>query len=184
MSKESDRYEEVTRAILDTCKKQLGYKKVEPKGDHAGETGTSWEIDATCYLEATDDKILVECRRHTTSKIDQEQVGGLVFRIQDTGAEGGLFVTPLGYQEGAKLVAKAKKVRLATLNADATEEEYILEVAEKLFHGVAGKGGAVLGGEAAVGAVYNVTGSGGAVLGGNADVGLMTARPSERKSKE
>ena len=62
--------------------------------------------------------ILVECRRHTTSKIDQEQVGGLVFRIIDTGAEGGLMVTPLGFQAGAELVAKARQVNLATLNPD------------------------------------------------------------------
>ncbi len=109
--------------------------------DHPGKTGTLWEIDATAYLESTGGKILVECRRHTTSKIDQEQVGGLVFRIEDTGAEGGLVVAPIGYQEGARVVAKAKKVTLATLNADATEEGYILKVAEKIFHGVTGKGG-------------------------------------------
>src|SRR5947209_3865420 len=116
MSKESDRYEVVTRAILQSCREQLGFKEVRPKRKLPGATGTQWEIDATCYQVASDGMILVECRRHTTSKIDQEQVGGLIFRIIDTGAEGGLIVTPLGYQEAAKLVAKAHKVTLATLN--------------------------------------------------------------------
>jgi hypothetical protein len=136
MSVESERYEQVTRAILERCREQLGYKEVCPKGKIPGETGTEWEIDAICYRAESDGMILVECRRHTTSKIDQEQVGGLVFRIIDTGAEGGLMVTPLGFQAGAELVAKARQVNLATLNPDATEREYVLKIAGQLFLGV------------------------------------------------
>jgi hypothetical protein len=150
MSKESDWYEQVTRTILHACREQLGYKEVRPKGRIPGESGTQWEIDATCYLLENDGMILVECRRHTTKPIDQEQVGGLVFRIIDTGAKGGLLVTPLGYQEGATLVAKARKVTLATLNADATEREYVLKVAERLFARIEGKGGLVVGSSATV----------------------------------
>ena len=145
MDKKCERYEQVTRKILEDCREQLGYREVHPKGKILGKSGTQWEIDATCYL-ADNKAILVECRRHTTRKIDQEQVAGLVFRITDTGAKGGLMVTPLGYQLGAKLVAQAQKITLATLNPDATEREYVLSVAERLFIGVEAKGGITVGG--------------------------------------
>ena len=56
-----------------------------------------------------------------------------------------MWVTPVGYQQGAALVAKARKVTLATLNADATETDYMLRVAERLFAGVSARGGIVLG---------------------------------------
>jgi hypothetical protein len=65
--------------------------------------------------------ILVECRQRSTKRIDQEQVAGLAFRIQDTGAAGGLIVTTVGPQKGAELVAKASKIGFAILNAEATE---------------------------------------------------------------
>ena len=136
MSKESDRYEQVTRAILERCREELGFKEVQPKQRIPGKSGTSPEIDAICYRAESDGMILVECRRHTTAKIDQEQVYALFGRIIDTGADGGLMVTPLGYQEGAQLVARAYKVSMATLNPEATDREYVLKIAEKLFIGL------------------------------------------------
>ncbi len=45
-------------------------------------------------------------------------------------------VTPLGFQAGAELVAKARQVSLATPNPDATEREYVLKIAGRLFLGV------------------------------------------------
>lgn len=63
-------------------------------------------------------------------------MAGFAFRIQDIGASEGLMITPIGYQKGAKIVAKATRIGLATLNPDATDSEYILEIAEKLFRGL------------------------------------------------
>jgi len=182
MSKESERYEEVTRAILFTCREQLGFKDVQPKGDIPGESGTSWEIDAICHPADTNGVILVECRRHTTRSIDQEQVGGLVFRIIDTGAEGGLMVTPIGYQEGAQLVAKAGNVTLVTLNADATEREYVLKVAEHLFVGKEARVRIVLGGSASPSVAFTAVASGGIVLGGSALVSF-SGTPAARRNE-
>jgi len=54
MSVEFERYEQVTRAILERCREQLGYKEVCPKGKIPGETGTEWEIDAICYRAESD----------------------------------------------------------------------------------------------------------------------------------
>ena len=71
----------------------------------------------------------------TTSKvrIEQEEAGGLAFRIMDTGAVGGLFVTPIGLQEGARKVAAATNIRLVRLNADATPQQFVLEFLGNLF---------------------------------------------------
>ena len=58
------------------------------------------------------------------------------FKIQDIGASEGLMVTPIGYQKGAKIVAESERIGQATLNPDATDSEYILEIAERLFRGL------------------------------------------------
>jgi hypothetical protein len=57
----------------------------------------------------------------------------------DQGAAGGLMVTPVGYQEGAAKVANARKIGMATLNANATDREYVLRIANQLFVGVVSK---------------------------------------------
>jgi hypothetical protein len=45
MSRDSDRYEEVTRSILQQCRSGLGIGEVEPKGKVPGTSGTEREID-------------------------------------------------------------------------------------------------------------------------------------------
>jgi hypothetical protein len=70
-----------------------------------------------------------------TSRVDQGTMGHFAFSIIDTRAAGGLLVTPIGYQEGAAKVANASKIGMATLNPDATDREYALRIAERLFAG-------------------------------------------------
>ena len=70
--------------------------------------------------------VVVECRRYTTSRIKQEAVAALAWRIQDTGAVGALLVSPLGLQEGARKVAAAANVVAVVLNADATPQQFVL----------------------------------------------------------
>lgn len=166
MSSESDRFERVTRTILEQCRDAFGYTRVDPKGKLRGKSGTEWEIDAIAFLPVSNDFVLIECRRRSSKKIEQGQVGELIFRVQDTGAASGLIVTTVGAQEGAKLVAKAHKIGLGTLNLEATERDYVLDVAGRLFHGIEGKGGLAVSGTAATGVTHNIQGSGGLGLGG------------------
>lgn len=63
-------------------------------------------------------------------------MGGFAYRITSIGAESGLMVTPIGYQAGARLIAQHERIGLATLNADATEDEFLLTVADQLYRGL------------------------------------------------
>lgn len=136
MSSESERYELVTKKILENLRHHLRFDNVGGKEKYQGETGTEWEIDASCYRKDTDTLVLIECRRKTTRRIPQEEMAGFAFRIRDIGAGEGLMVTPIGYQKGAKKVAKAARIGMATLNPEATESEYILTIANRLFRGL------------------------------------------------
>lgn len=137
MTKQSDTYEEVAAYLLNQCASQLGLDRVEGKQAVAGKrSGTSWVIDAKGVKSGTDGIVIVECRRYTTSKQKQEQVGALAYRIIDTGAEGGIFVSPLGLQSGAELVASAENIISIELDENSTTPEYFLKFLNQIMIGV------------------------------------------------
>jgi hypothetical protein len=89
-------YEEVATYLLKSSAKEFGLKFVEGKQKLQGASGALWEIDAKGVREDNDAIVVVECRRYTTSKLKQEDIGGLAFRIADIEAEAGIIVSPLG----------------------------------------------------------------------------------------
>ena len=122
--------------MLNQIAGESGLKLLEGKQTLEGKvSGTEWEIDAKGV--ALDGKFLiVECRRHTTRPLEQEDVAGIAWKIYDVGAGGRITVTPLGLQEGAKLVAKASNIISVTLGPDSTTKDYILEFLNKVSIGV------------------------------------------------
>lgn len=136
MSSDSKRYEEATKAILDKLRDHLGLERVQGEVSYEGKSGTRWNVDASCYRQEDGALVLVECRRKATRRVPQAEMAEFAFRIDDIGASEGLMVTPIGYQRGARIVAQAQRIGLATLNLDATDQEYILESAERLFRGL------------------------------------------------
>jgi hypothetical protein len=128
-------YERVTAQILKNLRDELGIETVNQKTVVPGQSGTSWKCDVTCYKTGTQKLVIVECRKYR-SKIKQEDMGGFAYRVEDAGATEGLMVTPIGYQQGAQLVANSAKIGMATLNPEATEYEYALQIAKKLFIGI------------------------------------------------
>jgi hypothetical protein len=72
---------------------------------------------------------------YTTSRQNQDRVGGLAYRIIDTGAQGGILVSPLGLQEGASKIAKAENIYSVILDAGSTTTEYVLRFLEKTRYG-------------------------------------------------
>jgi hypothetical protein len=76
-------------------------------------------------------------RRRTTSKLAQGSVGDLAYRIIDTGASGGILVTPLDLQSGAKRVAGHSNVQHVILDPNSTSTEYVLHFLNRTFIGVA-----------------------------------------------
>jgi hypothetical protein len=130
-------YEQVGTYLLDTFAEEFGLDRVEDKQELPGHrSGTSWEIDAKACRQGSDGFVIVEFRRRTTSRQNQDQLGGLAYRIIDTGAEGGIIVSPLGLQEGAKKVAASENVVSVTLNENCNRHEYVMRFLNKLMVGL------------------------------------------------
>lgn len=70
---------------------------------------------------------IVECRRYTTSRLNQEKLGALAYRISDVGANGGIIVSPLGLQEGATKLAEAENIYNVILDQNSTRTEFLLK---------------------------------------------------------
>ena len=130
-------YEEVSRYLIDKFKKHFGLECVEGKQTiHGNRSGTEWEIDAKGVKCGSGEMfVIMECRRYT-SRQKQEQLAALVYRIIDTGATGGIIVTLVGIQEGAKKVADAEGIIEVTLNADCSPSEYSMRFLNKVMVGV------------------------------------------------
>lgn len=112
------------------------------KGNRKSKVGglvLKWTIDAKGVAEGNEVFFIVECRRYTTSKQNQEKVGGLAYRISDSGAAGGIIVSPFGLQEGGAKVAAAENIISVKLNADSTPTEFAFRFLDKLCLGIRGK---------------------------------------------
>jgi hypothetical protein len=129
-------YEEVATYLLDRFAGHFGLIQVEGKQSLRGHSGADWAIDAKGVAIGAEAFVIIECRRHTKSKQDQEQLGGLAYRIMDTGAHGGILVSPLGFQSGARKVAEAENIVHVELHPDSTPEEFAMQFLEKIFIGV------------------------------------------------
>jgi hypothetical protein len=130
-------YEQVAQYLLDKFCQKFGLERVQGKHNLPGElTGTNWEIDAKGVRQGGEGFLIVECRRYTTSKVSQEDVGSIAWRIIDTGANGGIIVSPLDLQEGAKKVANARNVKQVTLHPESTTTEYVMRFLNEIFAGL------------------------------------------------
>jgi len=67
---------------------------------------------------------------------NQEQLGGLAYRIKDAGASGGILVTPVPIQSGAAKIAKAENIVPVILDPKSTTVEHMLKFLNKTFAGV------------------------------------------------
>jgi hypothetical protein len=70
--------------------------------------------------------VIVECKRHTKSGVSQALTASLAFVIQDTGASGGILVSPLALQDGAKKVATTAGIHEVHLDKNSTTTDYLL----------------------------------------------------------
>ena len=132
-------YEEVATFLLNRVAKELelGIHTVEGKQIVSGHrSGTRWEIDGKGIAEDGKKFVILECRRLTTSKVKQEHMAAIAYRISDIGASGGIVVSPLDINKGAKLIAQAENVVQVTLSEDSTTSEYFLKFLNKIHIGV------------------------------------------------
>jgi hypothetical protein len=137
-------YEQVARFLLEQFATHFGLDRVEGKQLVPGASGTDWEIDAKAVQAEGGGFLIVECRRHTIAGLSQESVGGLCYRIQDTGARGGIIVSPLEMHKGAKLIASHEGIQHVQLRADSSNENYLLRFLNSVFVTVTDKLGIAL----------------------------------------
>jgi hypothetical protein len=139
MAKQSrvwENYEEVAVYLLDQIASELDLERVEGKQDIYGSRSlTCWEIDGKGVRVGGEGFVIIECRRYTTSKQNQERVAGLAYRIMDARANGGILVSPLGLQEGARKVAAAEGIHEVLMDANSTRTDYMLRFLNKVFVG-------------------------------------------------
>ena len=103
------RYEKTAHYLLNQFATVFGLGKVEGKQIVPGKSGTPWEIDAKAVKLDGQAFLVVECRLRNAS-IDQGQVGLLAYTIHDTGAEGGILLTPVEFQRGACRLAEYENI--------------------------------------------------------------------------
>ena len=130
-------YEEVGTYLLDQFAVEFGLDRVEAKQDLLGQlSGTSWEIDAKGVRHGNYGFVIVEFRCYTTARQNQGKLGQLAYTIIDTGAHGGIIVSPLGLQEGAEKIAEATNVVNVILNENCDRNEHIMKFLNKVMLGV------------------------------------------------
>ena len=127
-------YEQVARVVLRDLRQSLGITAVAGYQDLPGNSGTTWRVEGTAVRTTDGAFLIIECRRHTTQGLSQESVGGLAYRISDTGAGGAILVTPLPLQKGATLVAQAQSIAHLVLAPWSTSEDYLAQFMGKNFH--------------------------------------------------
>lgn len=130
-------YEEVATYLLNQFSDEFGLSHVESSQVVEGRRSkTSWKIDAKAFLAAGEGFLIVECRRYTTSKQNQEKLGGLAYRILDTGANGGIIVSPTGLQSGAEKIAVAENIASIELDENSTPHQFGMRFLNKVFVGI------------------------------------------------
>lgn len=130
-------YEQVAQFLLDRMREHFGLSYVDGKQKIKGKrTGTTYEIDGKGIVKDSKGFVILECRRYTTSRLKQEHMGALAYRIHDTGAKGGIIVSPLGLQKGARIIAKAENVVSVRLDENSTTKNYVLGFLNMIFTGV------------------------------------------------
>lgn len=130
-------YEEIALFLIDKFRLEFGLEFVEGKQMIEGlRSGTKWEIEGKGIRDGTTGIVIIECRRYTTSRLDQESLCGLAYRILDTSATGGIVVSPLPLQKGARKIAAAENVVVVRLNENSTPYKYMLSFLNKVMAGV------------------------------------------------
>lgn len=151
------RYEEAARTILANIGHALGITSVGPKQKMPGASGTEWELDARAWAEGEEGFLVVEVRRYATSRLKQEDMAAIAFRVEDVGASGGIIVSPLPPQRGAAIIAKSKGLKCVTISLDSTAETYLAEFMGRKFHGVQVREAAHLRDESSATVIHHAT---------------------------
>src|SRR5688572_10628180 len=127
-------YEATARHLLNELRAHLGLR-VEHYHSVTGQSGTTWEIDAKGIRKGDEGFVIIECRCYPDDCVTQEEVAGLAYRIWDSGAAGGLVVSPLDLQAGAKVVAAHEGIIELQMAPVSTTTDYMVNFLDQIFAG-------------------------------------------------
>ncbi|MGS2808000.1 hypothetical protein [Nocardia sp. MW-W600-9] len=127
-------YEEVAQDVVDRIGNMLGLERVEGKQKLVGKL-TTWEVEGKGVKLGGEGFVVMECRRYPGRKLTQEAIGAFAFRLQDLGAAGGLIVSPLDLQEGARRIAAGTGIVHVRLDADSTKSDFVVRFLNQVVHG-------------------------------------------------
>lgn len=136
MSAASDEFERIVRAIFQRLREQFGFERVEGSRKYKGKsTGRKRQIDATA-IKPDGTMSPIECKLHKR-KIGIEALDKFNSITHDElEADEGIIVSSSGFDAGAEAAGSGYNLKLATLNKDATEHNFILRIGKLLFGGV------------------------------------------------
>ena len=80
--------------------------------------------------------VVVECKRHKT-RLPKRKLTHLAYSILDTKGAGGIIVTPLDLQAGAKKIAAAENIVPVKLDPESTTKQYVMAFLDRVFVGKA-----------------------------------------------
>lgn len=130
-------YEELAAYLLNRLAKEFGLQFVEGKQKIQGNrSGTTFEIDAKGIIEGGEGFFIVECKRYPNKRVDQEEAGGLAYRILDTQADGAILVSPMGLQDGAKKIAAAENIFSVQLHENSTPTDFAIQFLNNIYMGL------------------------------------------------
>ncbi|CAK8722967.1 Restriction endonuclease type IV Mrr domain-containing protein [Candidatus Electrothrix laxa] len=135
LKKSWESYEEVATYLLNQFADHFGLECVEGKQCVTGASGTDWEIDAKGVSDNGEGFIIVECKRRK-NRLNQAILGSLAYSIKDTGAQGGIVVTPIDLQKGAKKIAAHENIHHVILDPSSTISQYVLRFLNKVCFGL------------------------------------------------
>lgn len=128
-------YEDAVRAIINQHRSVFGVEAVDPTPNKvAGKSGHNWDIEITAYTSPKRKDVIVEVRR-IKRNLEPAEAAELAFRVKDTGASKGYFVTPLGRRlsRGAKKIARYWKIGHIEVSDDATAQNYIMKYLDFVY---------------------------------------------------
>lgn len=120
-------YEEVATYLLNELSEYFQLDRVERKQlVDSLNSGTAWEIDAKGVKEGNTGFVVIEVRRLPHTRLCQKELAAMAFTIQDTGAVGGIIVSPLPLQRGAELIARYSNIIAVQLHENSTVMHFVL----------------------------------------------------------
>jgi hypothetical protein len=122
-------YEEVAAVLLHQMAAEFGVPRGDGRQTARGKA-PNWEIEVNGSAVNGAMFLVVACRWHKTPHLSQAAMGGLAYRIEETGAQGGIVVRRLGVQDGAEHIAAAATMQTVHLDANHTGTDDLLT----LFH--------------------------------------------------